>query len=59
VAEEAAPDAVQAVDPQPAPVPAPEPAPVSAPAAEPEEVEDPNRPKRTGWWARAKKAIGG
>jgi ribonuclease E len=22
------------------------------------EVEDPNRPKRTGWWAKAKKAVG-
>ncbi len=41
----------------PAPV-APAPAPAPAPVIEPE-VEDPNRPKRTGWWSRAKKAIGG
>jgi ribonuclease E len=33
-------------------------APPPAPVVEPE-VEDPNRPKRTGWWSRAKKAIGG
>ncbi len=54
----------------PAPVeaePAPEvkaeaPAPV-APAPEPEpvveETPDPNRPKRSGWWAKAKSALGG
>jgi ribonuclease E len=36
----------------PPPLPAPE------PEIEPE-VEDPNRPKRTGWWAKAKKAVGG
>ncbi|HRE19935.1 MAG TPA: Rne/Rng family ribonuclease [Rhabdaerophilum sp.] len=29
-----------------------------APPPEPE-VEDPDRPKRTGWWAKAKKALGG
>ncbi|MCA0406363.1 MAG: ribonuclease E/G [Proteobacteria bacterium] len=35
-------------------------APAPAPLPEPEpEVEDPNRPKRTGWWAKAKKALGG
>ncbi len=37
-----------------APVASARPAPVIEP-----EVEDPNRPKRTGWWSRAKKAIGG
>ena len=52
----------------PVPVEAPvvkaEPAPVAAPvytpppAPEPE-VEDPNRPKRTGWWAKAKQALSG
>lgn len=36
---------------------APAPATV-APEPEPE-VEDPNRPKRTGWWGRAKQAFGG
>jgi ribonuclease E len=42
-----------------------EPAPVAevkaaAPEPEPEpEVEDPNRPKRTGWWSRAKNALTG
>jgi ribonuclease E len=38
------------------------PAPVTPPPApepEPVEIEDPNRPKRTGWWAKAKKAMGG
>ncbi len=29
-----------------------------APAPEPE-VEDPNRPKRSGWWAKAKQALSG
>jgi ribonuclease E len=47
-------EAVVAAEPTP---PAPPPAPV-APVIEPE-VEDPNRPKRSGWWSRAKKAIGG
>ena len=31
---------------------------VAKPAPEPE-IEDANRPKRTGWWAKAKKAMGG
>ena len=47
--------------PQPAKVAA-EPEPVPAPAPEPvieEEPEDPNRPKRTGWWAKAKKVVTG
>ena len=44
---------------------APEPAPVAvaqAPVVVPEpepEIEDPNRPKRSGWWSRAKQALGG
>jgi ribonuclease E len=55
---EAAVEAV-AVEAAPAPVavaPAPKPAPVIE--IEPE-VEDPNRPKRSGWWSKAKKALGG
>jgi ribonuclease E len=37
------------------------PAPTSQPEPEPEvqEVADPNRPKRTGWWAKAKQVLGG
>ncbi len=64
VAEEVAaapqPEAEPAVQPEPAPAPAPAPV-----AAEPEdsapvlEVSDPNKPKRSGWWARAKHAISG
>ncbi|MCA3589205.1 MAG: ribonuclease E/G, partial [Methylocystis sp.] len=56
----AEPVAVAALTPAPAPVavtaspPPPKPEPVIEP-----EVEDPNRPKRTGWWAKAKKAMGG
>jgi len=37
------------------------PLPVAEPAPEPvieEEPEDPNRPKRSGWWSRARKALG-
>jgi ribonuclease E len=30
-----------------------------APEPEPEEVVDPGRPKRTGWWAKAKQVLGG
>ncbi|PPD16841.1 MAG: ribonuclease E/G [Methylobacterium sp.] len=37
--------------------PAAEPAP--APEPEPVEVPDPSRPKRSGWWAKAKSALGG
>jgi ribonuclease E len=41
----------------PAPVAAPA---IVAPKPAPEpEVEDPNRPKRSGWWAKAKQALGG
>ncbi|MCA0401178.1 MAG: ribonuclease E/G [Proteobacteria bacterium] len=40
--------APQAPEVKAAPQPAPEP-----------EIEDPNRPKRTGWWAKAKQALGG
>jgi ribonuclease E len=36
------------------PPPPPKPEPVMEP-----EIEDPNRPKRTGWWAKAKKAMSG
>jgi ribonuclease E len=46
----------------PAPVieaPAPAPEVKAAPEPEVEEVVDPNRPKRTGWWAKAKQALGG
>jgi ribonuclease E len=45
---EAAPVAAKAPMPPPAPEPVIEP-----------EIEDPNRPKRTGWWAKAKKAVTG
>ncbi len=40
---------------------APEPAPVRepAPAPLPEAPIDPNRPKRSGWWQRAKQSFGG
>jgi ribonuclease E len=63
VAETPAPVAAPAL-PAPEPVvalPAPEvktalPAPKPAPEPEP---EDPNRPKRTGWWAKAKQAFSG
>ena len=53
---------LSAVDPTPvADAPAhpisPPPAPKPAPA--PERVVDPNAPKRTGWWSRAKQALGG
>ncbi|MGL5447265.1 MAG: Rne/Rng family ribonuclease [Rhabdaerophilum sp.] len=42
------------------PVPVPVPAPVAKqPEPEPEEAVDPNRPKRSGWWAKAKSALGG
>jgi ribonuclease E len=49
-----------AMEPAPAPTPAPEvkAQPAPPPAPEPE-IEDPNRPKRTGWWAKAKQALGG
>lgn len=69
VTEAEAPEAVVASTPEaPAPVapaPAPEvksePVPVvkAAPPAPEPEVEDPNRPRRTGWWAKAKQALGG
>jgi hypothetical protein len=39
-------------------VTAPPPPPKPEPVLEPE-VEDPARPKRTGWWAKAKKAMAG
>jgi ribonuclease E len=44
-----------------APAPAPEPAPVreAPPAPLPEAPIDPNRPKRSGWWQRAKQSFGG
>ncbi len=62
VVEETAPVAVEATpEPAPAPAPAPPlpaPKPVIEPVIEPE-VEDPTRPKRTGWWAKAKKAVSG
>jgi ribonuclease E len=32
---------------------------LSEPAAAPAVTEDPNRPKRTGWWQRAKATLGG
>jgi ribonuclease E len=38
--------------------PAPKPEPKPEPVIEPE-IEDPNRPKRSGWWSKAKKALGG
>ncbi len=53
VAVEAAPAPVIVVPP-PAPKPEPKPEPVIEP-----EIEDPNRPKRSGWWSKAKKALGG
>ena len=51
-----------AVAPQPVVVeaPAPEPAPVrETPPPLPEAPIDPNRPKRSGWWQRAKQSFGG
>ncbi len=51
----AVPPAPEPMAPAPAPVvKTPRPAPVIVP-----EIEDPNRPKRTGWWAKAKQALGG
>jgi ribonuclease E len=48
-----------AVEAAPAPVAAaPPPAPKPEPVIEPE-IEDPTRPKRSGWWSKAKKALGG
>jgi ribonuclease E len=41
---------------QPEPTPAPEQPEHTAPVVE---VSDPNKPKRSGWWARAKQAISG
>ncbi len=53
-AEDTAPELVAAPAAPPPSPPPPEPEP------EPEvEVEDPNRPKRTGWWSRARKAAAG
>jgi ribonuclease E len=51
VAVEAAPAPVVVIAP---PKPEPKPEPVIEP-----EIEDPNRPKRSGWWSKAKKALGG
>ncbi len=48
----AAPVVVAPASPATRPVPKPE------PVIEPE-IEDPNRPKRSGWWSKAKKALGG
>jgi ribonuclease E len=53
VAMEAAPAPVVVVAPA-APKPEPKPEPVIEP-----EIEDPTRPKRSGWWSKAKKALGG
>jgi len=52
--EAAAPEAAQ-------PIPAIEPVVTAAPTTPPAEpeVEDSSRPKRTGWWSKAKKVIGG
>ena len=55
-------EAPAAVAPQPvvAEAPAPEPAPVrETPPPLPEAPIDPNRPKRSGWWQRAKQSFGG
>ena len=55
-------EAPVAVAPQPVVVeaPAPEPAPVrETPPPLPEAPIDPNRPKRSGWWQRAKQSFGG
>jgi ribonuclease E len=63
VEEPAVPAALEPVAaPTPAPATAPAPA-VAAPPPRPEpviepEIEDPTRPKRSGWWSKAKKAIG-
>ncbi|WP_150287749.1 Rne/Rng family ribonuclease [Rhabdaerophilum calidifontis] len=46
----AAPEAKAAPEIKAAPAPTPEPEP---------EIEDPNRPKRSGWWSRARQALGG
>ena len=57
VAETPAPVAPKAVV---ADAPAPEPAPVrETPPPLPEAPIDPNRPKRSGWWQRAKQSFGG
>jgi ribonuclease E len=57
-----APEKAEIAPPPPPPAPvAVDTSPVTPAAPEPEpepEVEDPNRPKRTGWWAKAKKALG-
>jgi ribonuclease E len=52
----AAPQAEIPAEPAAAPVPAPAEPESSAPVIE---VSDPNKPKRSGWWARAKHAISG
>ena len=55
-------EAPAAVAPQPvvAETPAPEPAPArETPPPLPEAPIDPNRPKRSGWWQRAKQSFGG
>ena len=61
-AESATMDAAPVTVVEPAPEVKAKAAPVPAPAPMPEpepEIEDPNRPKRTGWWAKAKKALSG
>ena len=58
VAPTAAPEPVAAAPEAPAPTPEPAVKKAPEPVIE-EEPEDPNRPKRSGWWSRAKKALGG
>ncbi len=59
-AEEPEEEVVAAQPQQPAPAPEAIPAPAPQKPAEPEPAEeDANRPKRTGWWARAKASLTG
>ncbi|MBN8534768.1 MAG: Rne/Rng family ribonuclease [Rhizobiales bacterium] len=60
-ASEAAPEVKAApatAEAQPAPAPLATPV-AQQPEPEPEDIVDPNRPKRSGWWAKAKSALGG
>ena len=62
-AEDVAAPAAEAVaetvaEPEPAPAPAPAPVKAPEPVIE-DEPDDPNRPKRRGWWSKAKQAFGG
>jgi ribonuclease E len=49
-----APEPVNATAPEPVPAPLPE-----AITTEPVVIADPNKPKKGGWWAKAKATLGG